>query len=70
MGDLMRLFLDTNIFIVGAVDPDSHEAEILRWLGYYGGVGAAVQLIVCKELLAQILRVGRGVGGKDFSGAG
>lgn len=65
----MRLFLDTNIFIIGAVEQTSPEADILRWLGYYGGVGADAQLIVCKELLEQILRVGRRVGGKDFAGA-
>lgn len=64
----MRVFLDTNIFILGVVDPDSFEGQILAWLGYFSGRGSDVEVVICLELLQQIQRVGRRGGGKDFSG--
>ena len=67
----MRVFLDTNVFILGVVIPESPEAEILSRLGFQGNVEPTLdaKIIVCKALLDQIRRVGRRVGGKDFAGA-
>lgn len=65
---LQRLFLDTNVFIIGTVMPTSPEAEILEWLGFFGGGVDHPTVVVSDILIEQILRVGRRVGGKDYSG--
>jgi len=63
-----RLFLDTNVFIIGSVMPDSPEASILEWLGFFNRRKSSPVVIVSDVLIEQILRVGRRVGGKDYSG--
>jgi hypothetical protein len=36
MLELNKLFLDTNIYIIGTQDINSDEAKILTAIGYYG----------------------------------
>ena len=62
-----RLFLDTNVFIIGAANPASAEGRILRWTGFDGN-GADVEIVMSDEVLDQIRRVGRRVAGKDWAG--
>jgi len=33
--EIKRLFLDTNIYIIGTQEADSDEAKILHSIGYY-----------------------------------
>lgn len=63
-----RLFLDTNVFIIGTAIPDSPEARILEWLGFFERRDNSPTIIVSDVLLEQIRRVGRRIGGKDYSG--
>jgi predicted nucleic acid-binding protein len=63
---LNRLFLDTNVFIIGAALPESAEADILRWIGYSQPEPGPVSVIISEELIEQILRVGRRLRGKDW----
>jgi predicted nucleic acid-binding protein len=62
----MKLFLDTNVYIVGQLQPNSVESKILDWLGLYGSMGNA-QVIISQELIDQLLRVGKRLQGKDWS---
>jgi predicted nucleic acid-binding protein len=68
-----RLFLDTNIYIIGALQPNSPHAAILRQIGFFEPQELAVsevsEVIVSDVLLEQILRVGRRIQDKDYSGA-
>jgi predicted nucleic acid-binding protein len=61
-----RIFLDTNVFIVGAAFPDSPESKILHWAGFGMGSPCPVEVVVSQELFEQILRVGRRLKGKDW----
>ena len=61
-----RIFLDTNVFIIGAALPDSPEAQILRWAGFGMLQPGPVEVVVSQELFEQILRVGRRLKGKDW----
>jgi len=61
-----RLFLDTNVFIIGAALPGSVEAGILRWIGYGQPEPGPVSVVISAELVEQILRVGRRLKGKDW----
>jgi hypothetical protein len=36
-----RVCLDTNVYLVGAADESSPEAQILRWVGFEGAPGGA-----------------------------
>ncbi len=56
--------LDTNVFILGFLDPDSPEKRVLHALVDHPDV----TLILSDELVAQIRRVGRRTGGKDWTG--
>lgn len=58
------LLLDTNIFILGYRDPQSVSGRILRVLSGK----TEVQIVLSNELIAQIQRVARRVGGKDWAG--
>lgn len=58
------LLLDTNIFIFGYLNPESTSGRILRALSGQ----TIVQVVLSNELMAQIQRVGRRVGGKDWAG--
>ena len=63
-----RLFLDTNVFIVGAAFADSHEAAILEWAGYGSRRGADVVILVSDALFQQISRVAQRLRHKDWAG--
>lgn len=65
---LHRLFLDTNVFIIGTAMPDSPEAIILDWLGFFDKHSDRPAIIVSDVLIEQIRRVGRRIGGKDYAG--
>ncbi|MEB3310131.1 MAG: PIN domain-containing protein [Snowella sp.] len=62
----MKLFLDTNVYIIGQQIPDSPEDKILQWISYYG-TKANTQTIISQELINQILRVGKRLQGKDWA---
>jgi predicted nucleic acid-binding protein len=61
-----RVFLDTNVFIIGAALADSPEAQILRWTGFGMPQPGPVEVVVSQELFEQIVRVGRRLRGKDW----
>lgn len=62
-----RIFLDTNVFIIGVAFPDSAEASILNWIGFFEKGEPTTIVITSDALIEQLLRVGRRVGGKDHS---
>lgn len=62
-----RVFLDTNIYIIGAAQGDTPEAAVLRWVGFESSAPSA-EVVVSNVLIEQIRRVGRRVGGKDWAG--
>ena len=59
-----RLFLDTNVFILGFLDPNGPEGRILQALMDHPDV----TLILSDELVTQIRRVARRTRGKDWAG--
>ena len=63
-----RVFLDTNIYIVGALDLDGPEGKILTFLGFEEANSNAPEVVISAELVEQILRVGRRLQGKDWAG--
>jgi predicted nucleic acid-binding protein len=63
----VRIFLDTNVFILGAANPDEPEGIILRWAGFETG-NSEVEVVMSDEVLDQIRRVGRRLRGKDWAG--
>lgn len=63
----LRVFLDTNIYIIGAANPGSSEGRILRWAGL-DGTETDVEIVMSDEVLDQIRRVGRRLSGKDWAG--
>ena len=65
---LQRLFLDTNVFIIGVAMPESPEAVLLDWLGFFHKRDDSPVVVVSDALIEQIRRVGRRVGGKDHAG--
>ena len=66
---LNRIFLDTNIFIVGDADKTSVQSFILEALGYRGKPKLILaEIIFSDELIDQIRRVGKYLYGKDKAG--
>jgi len=63
-----RIFLDTNVYIIGAAFADSPEAVILNWLGFGGQPIIPIEVIVSDALFGQILRVAKRLQGKDWGG--
>lgn len=59
-----RILCDTNVFILGHLEPDSPEGRILGAIANQ----SSVALILSNELIEQIRRVARRVGGKDWTG--
>ncbi len=59
-----RVILDTNVPVVSALDRHSVERQVLNWLV----TQPDVIVLMSEELMAQILRVGRRIGGKDWAG--
>ena len=65
----MRVFLDTNIYIIGQLIPESAEEKLLKILGFYDqNYSSTIQVLISQELINQILRVGKRLQGKDWSG--
>lgn len=62
------IFLDTNVYIIGAIDANSCERQILEWLGFNGNNNNETEVIVSDELFEQILRVSKRLQNKDFGG--
>jgi hypothetical protein len=61
-----RIFLDTNIYILGAADSECDEAKILAWLGFRQQISTSIEVILSQELTEQILRVAKRIRGKDW----
>ncbi|MEB3337683.1 MAG: hypothetical protein VKJ46_09485 [Leptolyngbyaceae bacterium] len=62
------IFLDTNVYIIGAADSESPESRILEWVGFGRKGSAQVEVVVSEELLEQISRVARRLRNKDWGG--
>ncbi|MEC4986972.1 MAG: hypothetical protein SAK42_22950, partial [Oscillatoria sp. PMC 1076.18] len=57
------------IYIIGAVEPNSHERKILNWLGFDSFDSKdknSVQVVISEELIEQILRVAKRLQNKDW----
>ncbi len=52
---LSRVFVDTNVYIVGAAIADTPEESVLLWLNE-----SKTEFVVSKELIEQIARVAPG----------
>lgn len=63
-----RVFLDTNVYIVGAAFQDSPEAALLDWTGFGSQSGADVVILVSDALFQQISRVAQRLRHKDWAG--
>lgn len=63
-----RIFLDTNVYVVGAALPDSPEAALLDWAGFGSQPGADVVILVSDALFQQISRVAQRLRHKDWAG--
>jgi predicted nucleic acid-binding protein len=59
-----RLFLDTNVFILGYLYPQGTEGRLLSTLRDL----SSVTLVISNELIEEILRVARRVKSKDWAG--
>ena len=64
-----RIFLDTNVYIVGVADTESVEWKILQWLGFDGSQPPQAEVVISAELIAQILRVAKRSRSKDWAGS-
>ncbi|MGK7944327.1 MAG: hypothetical protein AB4058_07645 [Microcystaceae cyanobacterium] len=65
---MQRVFLDTNIYIIGQLTPLPPSSQILNYLGYYdSSQSSSTQVILSQELIKQILRVGKRLQGKDWA---
>ena len=65
----MKLFLDTNVIIIGAADANTPHGAILDWIGFNGAnQDNDVQLILSNVLQNEIRRVARRVRNKDWAG--
>ena len=62
-----RLFLDTNVYIIGAGDPNSPEAAILQWIRDCTN-SPSIQVIISSILLSEISRVAIRLRHKDWAG--
>ncbi len=63
-----RLFLDTNVFIIGAAFADSPEAAILDWAGFGARRAGDVTILISDALFQQISRVAQRLRHKDWAG--
>jgi hypothetical protein len=61
------VFLDTNIYILGALDLNSDESKILSLLVSDENSDEQTRVIFSQELIDQILRVGKRLQNKDWS---
>ena len=64
-----RIFLDTNVYIVGVAKSAIAEWNILQWLGFESRRLDAAEVAISAETIAQILRVGKRLKNKDWAGS-
>ena len=64
----LRVFLDTNVYIVGAANSTSAEWQILLWLGFESRRPDAAEVVISAEVIEQILRVAKRLNNKDWAG--
>jgi predicted nucleic acid-binding protein len=64
----LRLFLDTNIYILGAADFTTAEGRILNWLEQANSDDYQIELLVSGELVDQVARVAKRLTNKDNAG--
>ncbi len=62
------IFLDTNVYLIGAVDLDSAEGEILQRLGWEIPGDYRYEVVISEELIEQISRVAKRLKNKDWAG--
>jgi predicted nucleic acid-binding protein len=62
------IFLDTNVYLIGVMEPKSPEGIILGWLGWEVPNNFASGVIISEELIDQIARVAKRLKNKDLSG--
>jgi predicted nucleic acid-binding protein len=65
---LTRVFFDTNVYIIGAADPNTYESRLLQWVGFVEEELSSVEVVVSQELFDQILRVAKRLKNKDWGG--
>jgi predicted nucleic acid-binding protein len=65
---ILRLFLDTNVYILGAADSTTPEGRILNWLEQVNPEDHQIELLVSGELLDQVARVAKRLTNKDKAG--
>ena len=65
---LNRVFFDTNVYIIGAADPNTYESRLLQWVGFGEEESSSVEVVVSEELFDQILRVAKRLKNKDWGG--
>jgi predicted nucleic acid-binding protein len=64
-----RVFLDTNVYIVGVANSTSAEGKILQWLGFESRRSDAAEVVISAEVIEQILRVAKRLKNKDWAGS-
>ncbi|MBR8838442.1 MAG: hypothetical protein DSM106950_31700 [Stigonema ocellatum SAG 48.90 = DSM 106950] len=64
-----RVFLDTNVYIVGVANSTSAEWKILQWLGFESRRSEAAEVVISAEVIEQILRVAKRLKNKDWAGS-
>ncbi|MBD2777757.1 PIN domain-containing protein [Iningainema tapete] len=62
------IFLDTNVYLIGAVDLDSAEGQILQMLGWEFQGDYRCEVVISEELIDQISRVAKRLKNKDWGG--
>ena len=62
------IFLDTNVYLIGAVDLDSAEGQILQRLGWEFQGNYRCEVVISEELIDQISRVAKRLKNKDWGG--
>lgn len=65
---MTRIFLDTNVYILGSDSRQSNEGLILTWLGFREDQPSDTEVVVSQELLDQVARVAKRLRNKDWSG--
>ena len=63
-----RIFLDTNVYIIGTIDSESPERKILEYLGFDSQKEGEAIVLISDELIEQILRVSKRIKNKDLGG--
>jgi predicted nucleic acid-binding protein len=62
------IFFDTNVYLIGAVELDSVEGQILKWLGWETRANDGVEVVISEELIDQISKVAKRLKNKDWAG--